>query len=72
MQQAAIRDRGTGALEPEESTALRTQIDEDGEHAVLEACGISRQALYRAAAGLPVHSGTRAAVRAVLTWRRPA
>jgi hypothetical protein len=42
---------------------LRALLDAKGERAVLQALPVSRIALYRALAGLPVYPGTHALVR---------
>jgi hypothetical protein len=59
-----IHARQKGFPLPEnERSRLADAIKQRGELAVLEAAGLSRSALARALAGLPVYAGTLALVR---------
>ena len=60
--------RTIGAPIPSDmAAALRGALSRAGEHAVLQAIGLSADTLARAAAGLRVHGGTRAAVELYLS-----
>jgi hypothetical protein len=67
----ASQDRGRGPLHAGEAKALAEWMARDGDVVVFEATGLSRQGLFRAAAGLSVQVGTRAAVRRALAARVP-
>jgi hypothetical protein len=62
-------ERGVAALTVEECRRLRTLLEDD-EDAVVRATGLSRTPIYRAAAGLEIHSATRLALRMVLADTR--
>jgi hypothetical protein len=56
---------GRGKLTAAEAAALRRLLEQD-ERAVLRIVGITKTALYRAAAEQSVHSGTRHAIRSTV------
>jgi hypothetical protein len=64
-------EKGRAELEASEVAALVAWMRVSGDVEVLEATNLSRQGLFRAAAGLPVQAGTRSLVRAALRARRP-
>ncbi len=58
--------QGRAPLDERESKALAEWMRAEGDAVVLAATGLSRQGLYRAAAGLSVIHGTRLAARTAL------
>lgn len=60
-----VRVRLDVVLKQEERSACSALVERLGEAKALEACGVSRQTLYRALAGLPVRrSSARSIVAA--------
>ena len=62
-------ESGTKPLTRREAASLRAWIGADTEAAVVRQLGLSRLAVARLAAALPVHATTRLAVRAALARR---
>ena len=61
-------ERGRGPLDAEEAARLRAWLEID-EPDALASTGLSRGAIYRAAAALQLNAGTRLACRSALTAR---
>lgn len=55
------------SLAPNLLAALRSAVERSGEGALLAGTGLSADTLARAAAGLRVHKGTRAAIELYLS-----